>query len=427
MKRIQERKILSRLNDLLVILFFISFISDIRPIVGLTTILLAANAFVVHRLESGKWWNPHFLNLFTIGLFLYFAIQAAALLYTVNLREGLDKFQTNLGMIILPVGVLYSSLVNKQSYGKWMKGYIYILFTATLLALVHAAISFVQYHDGSVFFYHSLVSLYSKHAIQFSIIVFIGILFLMEEYSRPLFFKDKTRIVFGIIYFSIFLFLLSSKLVIIIYFFYLLYTIVFTEIFIRQRVYRFAGFFLLVILMASAFVTNTPFKERVREELDARFSIVRQQKFHPADYFSGIQFRILSWRFVIEILNEKHAWILGVSPGDYQNLLDEKYTRENMFIGGSPGNKTGFLGYHSHNQFLQAVLETGLFGLAFFAMTCAGLIRLAINSARRSLIVFVVLLLCNCFTDAPLKTQYGIILFVFFPLFMYKGTHQEPF
>ena len=50
-----------------------------------------------------------------------------------------------------------------------------------------------------------------------------------------------------------------------------------------------------------------------------------------------------------------------------------------MFIGGAPENKTGFLGYHTHNQFLQAVLETGVFGLAFFIIACAGLISLAKN------------------------------------------------
>src|SRR5665213_224001 len=86
MKRIQEIKILHRLNDLLVILFFFSFIFSIRYVVGLTTVLMAANALLAYKLESGKWWNPGFFNLFTIGLFLYFAIQAIALLYTVNLR-----------------------------------------------------------------------------------------------------------------------------------------------------------------------------------------------------------------------------------------------------------------------------------------------------------------------------------------------------
>jgi O-antigen ligase len=174
--------------------------------------------------------------------------------------------------------------------------------------------------------------------------------------------------------------------------------------------------------MAGVFMTDTPIKKRMKEDWDGQISKIRQQKFSPADYFTGVQFRVLSWRFVYEILNEEHAWSLGVSPGDSQDVLNEKYAQENMFIGGAPENRTGFLGYHSHNQFLQAVLETGLLGLTFFIMACAGLIRLAKKSTWRSLTVLAILLLCNCFTDAPLKTQYGIVLFVFFPLLMYKGS-----
>ena len=424
MKRIQDSKIQHRLNDLLVILFFVSFIFSIRYLVGLITVLMTANALLAYKLESGKWWNPGFFSLFTIGLFLYFAMQAIALLYTVNLREGFAIFKANLGMIALPVGVLYSGLLNRQSFGRCMKGYIYILFAATVLALVSASVSFFQHRDPTVFFYHPLVRLYSDHAIQFSVIVFIGLLFLMEEYSGRFFMKSRTRIIALIIYFSFFLFLLSSKLVIIIYFLYVLYKIVFTKTVIRRKVYRFAGLFILVALMAVAFIMNTPFSKRIENEADAPISMIRKQQFNPGDYFTGVQFRILSWRFVYEILKEKHAWILGVSPGDSQDVLAEKYTRENMFTGGTPGNKTGYLGYHSHNQFLQAILETGIFGLAFFAMACLGLIRMAGKSAYGPLSVLVFLLLCNCFTDAPLKTQYGIVLFVFFPLFLYKGNEK---
>jgi O-antigen ligase len=425
MKGVRETKILNQLYGLLVILFFVGFMLSIRPLVGLTTILLAASALLIWRLEKGKWWNPALFNLFVIGLFLYFAMQAIALLYTRNLRQGFSIFQTNLGMVVLPVGVLYSGLVNRRSFRQWMKIYTYILLAASGLALGYAAVSFLQKRDVSVFFYHQLLHLYSGHAIQFSVIVFVGILFLIEEYSSPSVFKNKGWIIGLIIYFSFFLVLLSSKLVIIFYFLYILYLVAFTEIFIRWRIYRFAGLFALLALMAGIFLIASPFSRRIKEEVNARVSLIREQRYNPGDYFTGVQFRLLSWRFVYEILNEKHAWLLGVSPGDSQGVLAEKYRKENMFVGGMPENKRGYLDYHSHNQFLQAVLETGIFGLMFFLIACAGLIRMAWKSADRSCWALALLLLCNCFTDAPLKTQYGIILFVFFPLLLYYGSREE--
>jgi O-antigen ligase len=425
MKHSRELKILVRVQDLLIFIFFISFIFNIRWFVGLATILMAVNAFLFHRLESGKWWNPRFFNLFIIGLYLYFALQALALLYTRNFPYGFEIFQTNLGMIVLPVGVFYSNLMNRESFGRWMKGYIYILLAATLIAIGHALILFLKNHNESVFFYHALVALYSNHAIQFSVIVFIGILFLIDEYSKLQFFTNRTWIIWGIIYFSAFLFLLSSKLVFIIYFLYIFYLIVLTSEIVRKRSYRITGLLIMIVLITAISVSNTPFKKRMKEEWDARISMIQQQKFSPADYFTGIQFRMVSWRFVYEILNEKHAWILGISPGDAQNALNEKYTRENMYIGGDRENKNGYLGYHSHNQFLQAVLETGIFGLVFFLTAFVGLIILAVKSGEKSLCVFSLLLLCNCFTDAPLKTQYGIILLVFFPLLLFGRTKNR--
>jgi O-antigen ligase len=425
MKRIWDPKILIRLHDLLVFIFFVSFIFNIRWFVGLATILMTVNAFLFHRLESGRWWNPRFFNPFIIGLYLYFVVQAIALLYTRNLPYGLEIAQTNLGMIVLPVGVFYSSLVNQESFGRWMKGYIYILLAATVIALGHALILFLNNHNTSVFFYHALVGLYSKHAIQFSVIVFIGILFLFDEYSKPRFFRNRTWIIWGIIYLSAFLFLLSSKLVFVIYFLYIFYLIALTGEIVRKKSYRMTGLIIMIALITAISVSDTPFKKRMKEEWDARISMIQQQKFSPADYFTGVQFRVVSWRFVYEILNEKHAWILGVSPGDAQDALNEKYARENMYIGEVAEHKTGYLGYHSHNQFLQAVLETGIFGLISFIVACVGLILLAIKSRERSLYIFTLLLLCNCFTDAPLKTQYGIILFVFFPLLLYGKTPQR--
>jgi O-antigen ligase len=296
---------------------------------------------------------------------------------------------------------------------------------ATVIALGHASVLFFKNHNASVFFYHALVGLYSKHAIQFSVIVFIGILFLIDEYSKPKFFRNRVLIIWGIVYFSAFLFLLSSKLVFIVYFLYIFYLIVLTGVIVPKRRFRIMGLLTMIALITAISMSNTPFKKRMKEEWDARISMIQQQKFSPADYFTGVQFRMVSWRFVYEILNEKHAWMRGVSPGDAQDALNEKYASENMYIGGAAENNNGYLGYHSHNQFLQAILETGIPGLVSFIIACVGMIKLAIKSREKSLYIFAILLLFNCFTDAPLKTQYGIILFVFFPLLLFGKTLQR--
>lgn len=422
---ILDNKWVYRFYDFFVYLFFFSFIFSIRPILGFATIMLAATAIVIHKLDTKRWWNPGYFNLFNIGLILYFVLQTIALLYTKNQIKGMAVFQTNLGMLVLPVGLLYSSRVNSKNYKRWMYGYLVILFAAAVWSLIKASMNYSQSHDSSVFYYHSLVAIYSNHAIQFSVIVFIGIQFLLDQFrtlTRNLF---KAGFILLVLFFSFYLFLLSSKLVIIFYLGYLLFVITFTKTFINRRPYRIAGFCMTLAAIAIIFFVQSPIRARIKQELDARVSVIRQDKFTPADYFSGVQFRILTWRFVYEILNEKKAWILGVNPGDAQDVLKEKYLQENMFAGGTPENKTGYLGYHTHNQFLQAVLESGILGLIAFLMICAGLIKMAGQISGYPYSALIVLMLCNCFTDAPLTTQYGIVLFVFFPLFIFRGYLPE--
>ncbi len=423
MKRIQGTYLLllSRLYELVMIVFFISVIFSFRFFASISLIVMSAFALLHYRLSEGSWWNRKFVNFFNAGCFLYFIVQGLALLYTQNTKEGLFIQQVNLGLIAIPIAVFYSQLVRGKNYGMLMKWYIRILFTASVIALGHAWQLYVHTGNTSYFFYHPLVYIYSGHAIQYSIIVFIGILFLIEENARPDNIKNRKWILFLLVYFSVFLFLLTSKMVIAVFLIYIVYLIICTNEFFRKPSYRIGALAAILVALIIIFTTNSPLRKRISEEMQSNISFIEQNEFSPADYFNGIEFRLISWRFAYEILNENHAWLFGVSPGDAQDMLNKKYRKLNMFTGGLPDNRKGYLDYHTHNQFLQALLETGIPGLAAFILICAGMIQLAKKSGNRSMIVLTILLLCYCFADAVLRTQYGIILFIFFPLFIFKG------
>ncbi len=409
----------------LIFFFFVGLQIAFRSLVSISTIGMFVLALSYFRMKTGRWWNISFFNFFTLGCFLYFTVQTIALLYTRNIESGRFIFQTNLGLIALPVAVFYSDLVDTESWGRMMKWYTLILLLTTTIAISHAFYLFFQTGSTNFFFYHPLVLIYSDHAIQFSILVFIGILFLVEEFDRLMYLKNRKWIVFLLIYFSVFLFLLTSKLIITIYFLYIIYLVVFTRKLLANRSHRIIAMAAIVTILVLFMFTNSPLRRRMMDDVTGNFSLIKQDKFKPGDYFNGVQFRLISWRFVYEILNENHRWLLGVSPGDAQDILDKKYKELNMYTGDSTGIGKGYLIYHTHNQFLQALLETGIPGLASFMLICAGMIKLAASSADRSMIVLTILLLCYCFSDAVLKTQYGMILFIFFPLFLFKGR-QNP-
>ncbi len=159
---------------------------------------------------------------------------------------------------------------------------------------------------------------------------------------------------------------------------------------------------------------------RFNEIKEGDISFIKQKKFSPGDYFNGLQFRLLQWRFVPEILTEEKAWVFGVSPGDAQQKLDEKYISENMYIGETYRNDRGFLGYNTHNQLLESLLQSGIAGGLTFLFICLSLMKMAWKKKQRLFSFLAILLLLYSLSESVFETQYSLLIFTFFPLFFYK-------
>jgi len=134
---------------------------------------------------------------------------------------------------------------------------------------------------------------------------------------------------------------------------------------------------------------------------------------------------MLQWRFVPQILNEKNAWLTGVSVGDAQPLLDQKYISANMYIGEPAKDDKGFIGYNTHNEFLESLLQTGIPGLLAFMLIICSLIKMAWKRKKAELSFVTLLLLIYSFSESVFETQYSLLIFIFFPLFFYLETARK--
>ena len=90
----------------------------------------------------------------------------------------------------------------------------------------------------------------------------------------------------------------------------------------------------------------------------------------------------------------------------------------NMYTGAPGSASHGFLGYNTHNQFLEAFLQTGIIGLGCFLLICFEMVRMAMRQKNKMLSALVALLIAYSFSEAVLETQYGLIIFIFYPLFL---------
>jgi O-antigen ligase len=108
----------------------------------------------------------------------------------------------------------------------------------------------------------------------------------------------------------------------------------------------------------------------------------------------------------------KDNWIFGYGPGNTQEVLNECYASNSSVL----LDKI----YNSHNQYLDVLLKTGIFGLLMF------LSFLIINYVKAKenknfIVTYILIFYCIIFIiENILLRQSGIILFYFFITFFNK-------
>jgi len=421
--KLRKKRIPDLFIHLLYLIFFTSLIFSFRAVSSISIgAILLAGITTNNRSAISSLLQKNSRNLFLAGCILLFLLQIIAILYTNNMQTGWINMRIKTGLLITPLAICCTAYINTDTQKKLLSHYCLILFLATCYCICVSFLHYRETKDSSIFFYHALVSPLNQHAVYFSLLIMIGLIFLLESISKSEFIFNRFFHFFLILYFSIFLFLLSSKLVIVFYLFYLVYYFITLLQKNKMNQKAITGLFILCIALASfVFAVRNPISERFYEIIKGDIKIVTQSKFDKGDYFNGLQFRLLQWKFVGEILKENNRWWPGVSPGDSQDLLNEKYISKNMYTGDPESGSRGYLIYNTHNQFLETLLQNGIIGLVVLLIICFSLLKMAVQKKSRMTSFVVLLLFAWLFTESAFETQYGILIFTFFPLFFNAG------
>lgn len=404
---------------LIYLVLFISLAFSFRAISSISVGLLFITGVVKNSPSLVSAFKNESKRALFIGLIIFFLLQFLSFFNNQNNSSVWKDIALKSSLVAIPVAIILTTPLSSKTRSRIIAGYCIILFAAALYCLLTAFANYSLQGDSSVFFYHSLAKPVHQHAVYFSIFIFVALAFQFESFrTKRKLFPPFIQISF-LLFLSIFMILLSSKLVILFYIIYLAwYFLTQAKSLLLNRKTITALCIVLILSLSILLLTRNPVADRFRDMTTGNISLIQQDQFTPGNYFNGLQFRLLQWKLVSTILNEKNAWLTGVGSTKAQPLLDSQYASRNMYLGKPNSENHGYLGYNTHNQLLESLLKNGIPGAIAFLLVLFSMLKLSWQKKHSSYFFVLLLLSAYACVESVFETQYGIVLFVFFPFFL---------
>lgn len=355
--------------------------------------------FVLSWLLSGQWLNnaiSAIKNSVFIILVTFFLLHLIGLLYSSNMHAGWFDIEVKLTMILFPLVFFLSDFLTEQK-----RKYLLLTFVigTTVALFVCIGAAFYEYYANNVnnFFYMKLSIVhhptYFAMYICFSLAVILKYLFYDEsEISKFL----KSLFVILILLFAVFIYMLSSKAGIII-FFVTLAAMSLPALFKKNK-----RIFASYVLMFAAFQIWFSLTQNMRFETVSKSVATAEQNVTTAES-NGV--RVLIYEAAIYIIKSNYA--IGVGTGDIKDELLLEYKVRNMK--GAFENKL-----NAHSQFLETFIGQGIAGISLLLLLFLIPFLNSIKTRDWLLMTFVFVVALNFLTESMLNTQAGVVFFAFF-------------
>ncbi len=408
-------------------------------------LLLLLSGVMITALAGKMWWNSVALyplaafsllqqqpkvfaarilkNKFVICSILFFLLHVAQLTMDVLLSKQGFEIEKKTGFLVIPVLLLpLLPLTNFLKAGllKITSLFLLLLF---FYFLVSAGMRYMETGNSNEFFYHQLVSPLHHHAVYLSAFVSILILWLATSPTRFTFSPLILILVTSLL--LLFLFLLASKSIIFITLLLVIYE-GFRKSLSAVRKWKYYVLLSFVILAAGILlISNNPVSNRFREVYKTDLSLLSKKQYAPDIYFNAVQFRLIAWKFSLQAVAERKAYLLGVGAGNAQDILNDRYRTTNMYVGEAGNKQGGYINFNAHNQFVQTYLQTGIAGLALLFLMLLFYFRSAYLQKNRTLMYTLLILTVFFLSESVLEGHYGLVLFLFIPQLLNEATREN--
>ena len=374
--------------------------------------VILLTAFSLYQLKFKKFYYNKAL-LFPV--LLYF-IMLLSLLWTIDFELSFQALLKEITLILVPI-CFFLNPISTVQIAKIKSSYAYIFLGYSVFYLLKAALKFLITKDSSVFFYHELVTL-DVNAIHVSVYCSLAFfIFLTKEYKNTI---DKCALTI----LGLFIFLLSSKNIIVIFIVLLLFYLAFN---FKKKIKKTQLVLYITIFSITLLLFSNKIKERFLVEIQSSTQVNSlnnnplsnglvynvnvldawtKDKFTNNDFFAGTALRVYQIRIFKELLQEDKLYFTGYGLNASWEKIKQKRIEHNLY--------DGYEGFNFHNQYIQNFAELGFFAFAILVIMVILTLKNAITKKDFVHFSFAVLMISLFLTESFLCRQRGLFFYILF-------------
>lgn len=392
-------------------LFFtycLSFSFSLTPFISSLTLIIFCFFSLFHLQKPTK---AFFVFSDIVLLSFLFLLYTFSLNFTSFPERAIDLTYRITPIFILPILICFTNLPLKVNYSILKKYFILGIIISCFISLFASLYNYIKSDDIKYFFYYKLGEFLHIHPTYFSLFILTAIHFLINQKD---FFLKRNRLWITAL-FVIIIFLLQSKIAIILLVLYFLFTL----IFLKKSNIKFIAFLislvLLIIIVALKLKDNRYhefFKER--ESID----IGNQME-------DGVSQRLWLWSEAYNQLKEKP--LFGYGLGSQHSIFRwnvEKYILENKIPFNYSRAIKSISKLNLHNQYIQTFYELGIVGGLLYVLSIVLIIARAFKRRKYEFLIIFSLYMSFMMTENLLDRQMGIYFYAFIISLLYFDKEE---
>ncbi|KAF2339312.1 O-antigen ligase family protein [Flavobacterium tistrianum] len=362
---------------------------------------------------------------------LLYVLMLVSLIWTIETELTIKGLQKEILFLLIPLAFCSLPKIDRNDVNKVVKWFSFTMVGFAIFYFLKAIVKFINSGDKGVFFYHELVTL-ELNAIYMSVFASLALFYFLTKKEKSII--DKA----GFLILIVFIFLLSSKniivvdLVLIVTYYSFFSTISRkTKLMILLAVFALSISSILFIkpirdrfmIEFETILVDSSLNKNTKENQGPIYNISLKQawsqdRFQQNDFFPGAAFRLFQIRIFKEMLEQENILFTGFGLDASQNKIKEKIKEHNLY--------PNYGEFNFHNEYIQIFSELGIFGFLIVISMLFVTIRNGIINKDFIHIAFAVKMIVLFLTESFLSRQRGIIFFmVFYCMFNVVNNCKE--